>query len=250
MVRLVLHRWFSGRAFLALSLLGAAACAQPGHNFVGGGGGDSGHGGGDGGMMGGGEPDLADVDLAGVDFSGVDFATAPDMAGVCDVLKQTGCGANEKCSLGAMNAPSCFSDGDKANGALCGAGSADDCVHGELCITEGTNLNQCRQFCAADSDCKQPAQPGGATNVPHCLITLDMTSAKVCTVACNPVTAAAQPRAARPGSAASCSACPRPATWAPPALRKPPIAASSARAATAPTAPPTATATAAPATPA
>ncbi len=138
----------------------------------------------------GGPPDLSMVDLYGVDFSGVDFSIPGADAGLCDVVAQSGCGANEKCTLGAMDVNTCSSDGDKAPGAICGAASSDDCLKGSLCTQEATGLDQCRPFCNADTDCKQAAQGGVATNVGHCLVTLSMSTAKVCTIACQPVTKA------------------------------------------------------------
>jgi hypothetical protein len=71
-------------------------------------------------------------------------------------------------------------------------------VAGDLCTSDGTN-SQCREFCITDSDCKQPAVPAGGTaepgNVAHCLI--DITGSnpdqKVCTVACDPVSAEGTP---------------------------------------------------------
>jgi hypothetical protein len=130
------------------------------------------------------------VDLLGADLTGVDLAgTNPDLApGTCDVVTQAGCGTSEKCTLSGGGAR-CVTDGTKLNGQTCGPAS-DDCIKGTLCTTESSTLRQCRAFCAADTDCKQPA-PGGtpAGNTPHCIITLNSSMQKVCTVACNPVPA-------------------------------------------------------------
>jgi len=184
---------------------------------VGGGGGDAGVTGGDAGvdnpdlsagMMD--QPDLSTpfipidfsgLDLIGVDLTGVnvppDLNTTPpdlkstppvDMATPCSLVAQSGCGAGEKCTLESSGS-TCITDGTKGNGQLCGPAS-DDCAKGNLCTVESASLLQCRQFCAADSDCKQGAAPGGAQNTPHCLLTFTGTTAKVCTVACNPVLAA------------------------------------------------------------
>jgi len=193
---------------LVLVACGTVACAQPGHNS------DP-----DASIGGGGGPDLSvvndppdlatpfipidfsGIDLIGVDLTGVnvppDLKTDPpdlkivppsDMTVPCNLVSQTGCGAGEKCTL-ETSVPACITDGNKGNGQLCGP-AADDCVKGTLCTQESASLLQCRQFCNVDSDCKQVAAPGGAQNLPHCLLTFTGVTAKVCTVACNPVLAA------------------------------------------------------------
>jgi hypothetical protein len=110
-------------------------------------------------------------------------------SGTCDVVAQTGCASGEKCELGSM-ANECVPDGNKATGNICGTMQSDDCVHSNLCIGESATLNQCRQSCATDTDCKQPAAGGVASNTGHCLITLTGSTVKVCTVACQPAPAA------------------------------------------------------------
>jgi hypothetical protein len=67
--------------------------------------------------------------------------------------------------------------------------AVDDCVKGTMCTGETATLSQCREFCAADSDCTHAAV-GPAGNLPHCIITFTGITQKVCTFACNPVTAA------------------------------------------------------------
>lgn len=134
-------------------------------------------------------------DLSGLDLTGVDLGNTGGGgdAAMCDPLSQSGCGAGEKCSLSA-SATTCLSDGDKLSGQLCGAAGADDCIKGNLCVSESATsmVAQCRPFCAKDTDCKQTAQGGVASNLPHCLIPISgtMPAVTVCTVACQPVTAA------------------------------------------------------------
>lgn len=167
-------RWSTRRvlALAAFALLGAA-CAQPSLTEAG-------------------DGDLAapadgstdgPVDLQGADLAGADLAQT-----MCDPVAQTGCGASDKCTL-SSSGPVCEANGTRQNGQDCG-GPSEDCVKGTLCTIESTTLDQCRAFCATDTDCKQPAPAGTpAGNVPHCVITLTGTPYKVCTVACNPVAA-------------------------------------------------------------
>lgn len=169
----MLHRRYGGCAILSLVVF--AACAQPGRNSTSDGGGD------------GAVPDLAEGDLAGADFAGVDFMPQPDLWMACNVNTQTGCGQGEKCTLG-NKISTCLSDGNKANGQICGP-TTDDCVKGTLCTGETASLSQCRQFCIADGDCKQAAI-GPTGNIPHCIIGITGAMQEVCTVACNPVLAA------------------------------------------------------------
>src|SRR3954451_2410010 len=65
-------------------------------------------------------PDLAGLDLLGVDLTG--FPSPGDMSHApCDVLAQTNCGTNEKCTIGAPDMGNeCISNGDKLIGQLCG----------------------------------------------------------------------------------------------------------------------------------
>src|SRR5579862_3982649 len=141
-------------------------------------------------------PDFAGVDLRGADFAGADFAgaTTGDMANMCALFPQSGCGSGEKCEP-SSSGNTCAANGNKTTGQGCGTGGTDDCVAGDLCSSDsasGTFI--CRAFCAADTDCKQAAVPVGGTsepgNVAHCLVTFMNTTAKACTVACNPVTKA------------------------------------------------------------
>jgi hypothetical protein len=103
---------------------------------------------------------------------------------MCDPVAQTGCGPNEKCSLGQMGTI-CLSDGDKLVGQLCDTAGSDDCIHGLLCSNEAA-ANQCRQFCKVDSDCTQPAS-GSAQNPARCVEQYMGTTAMTCSVPCNPV---------------------------------------------------------------
>jgi hypothetical protein len=180
-----------------LTALLLAGCAKAGISNMGGDGGGAQH-------------DLAGADFAGADFAGGggndDMAIAPgaDLSGgggtpdlliTCDPVAQTGCGPGEKCTLGATGT-TCLSNGNKATGQQCGTGGADDCVAGDLCSVDSmtATTDMCREFCNTDTDCHQPAAPAGATaepkNGPHCIITFTGTTAKACTVPCNPVTRA------------------------------------------------------------
>jgi hypothetical protein len=159
-----------------------AACAQVGTSNNGGGGGL--------------DLSVEPPDLYGVDLYGADLTTPIDFAGVdlfgvdlrspCTVLPQAGCNPGEKCTLASMDDTLCVSNGNKKVGEACGPGS-DDCEAGNLCVTDQTLL-LCRQFCAFDQDCKQPAV-AATNNIPHCLVTLGNSTQKTCTVPCNPVLA-------------------------------------------------------------
>ncbi len=143
-------------------------------------------------------PDFSGVDLrganfAGADFAGADFSTTGDM-GQCVLFPQSGCGSGEKCEPGSSG-NTCAANGNKTTGQGCGTGGTDDCVAGDLCSSDSASGTfVCRAFCAADSDCKQAAVPVGGTsepkNIAYCLVTFMNTTAKACTVACNPVTKA------------------------------------------------------------
>jgi len=107
-------------------------------------------------------------------------------SGTCDPVKQTGCPTNEECTLGNGNLPVCGPSGTKTVGEIC----ANNCVAGDLCSTDSPNgVFTCQEFCATDADCKQPAV-GPAGNTPHCIISLEDASELLCSVPCNPVTAA------------------------------------------------------------
>ncbi len=169
----MLRRSFLGGAFFAALLVGCASTAlvnEGGRKDLSVGGVDD---------MGGSEPDLY-----GADLYGLDLKPGPDLWAPCSPVAQTGCMSGEKCTLAAMSVR-CVVDGTKATGELCGGSSADDCIKGNLCVVESTGLNQCRQFCAVDGDCKKPGP--NAADPPHCLLTFMNTTAKACTVACNPV---------------------------------------------------------------
>jgi hypothetical protein len=165
---------------LLLLTVGLSACAAAGH--ANGLGGPNGNGDEDMGVVP--SPDFS----AGSDGSGA----MPDLAGgPCDVLAQN-CGANQKCTLATGDMGTCIPEGTKTLGQLCGATGDDDCVQRSQCISETMTINQCRDACLTDSDCTQPAasSPVAGANKPHCLIGLTDTTFKVCTVACQPVTAA------------------------------------------------------------
>jgi hypothetical protein len=177
-VSIVLRREVSGGALIAVLWCGCASVGD--NNPIGGG------------------KDMSVVapmeDLAGVDLTGV----VPDLAGAdfsgndllpCNPITQAGCVAGEKCTLRQQKGQ-CVTDGDKVTGALCGTGGTDDCKRENLCIIEQTTptrLEQCRQFCLMDSDCKA-APPIAPANIARCLYTLNMVTEKICTVPCNPVT--------------------------------------------------------------
>jgi hypothetical protein len=140
-------------------------------------------------------PDLAGAaappDFAGVDLTGVDLTSPSPVADLaptsCDPVAQAGCNLGEKCTLGAA-ADICVTDGTQPRGAACGAAGADECIAGNVCVHETASVGACRAFCRTDSDCKQPAAPGGAKNVAHCLIPLTGGgTVKACTLACDPV---------------------------------------------------------------
>jgi hypothetical protein len=143
-------------------------------------------------------PDLStQSDLAGRDFSAPpDLTTPPDLTMPCSVFPQSGCGPGEKCTLGASNAPTCASNGNKTPGQQCGTAGADDCIAGDLCTADAPSPAPaiCRGFCSTDANCSMTPVPSGATpepaNISHCTITITGTGDKVCTVPCNPVNAA------------------------------------------------------------
>jgi hypothetical protein len=115
-----------------------------------------------------------------------DLTVVGDLA-PCNVVAQS-CGPGEKCTLSPSQG-TCEPDGTKSPGQGCGP-STDDCLHGNECTTE----RQCRAYCNSDADCKQPPVAAGPTaepkNIPRCLFTTSSPTAKLCTVPCNPVTAA------------------------------------------------------------
>jgi hypothetical protein len=192
----------SGRFVLVVAVVTAGACAQPGidlppkH--------DLGHSGADAGPPP--QEDLAGVDLASQDLTSGDDAAVPvdlasvdltisnnaDLASQCKVIPQSGCSAGQKCTVVAANQTACEPDGTVANGGACGAGSSDDCIHGAMCVSDNMGAAGsllCRAFCNSDADCTQPAA-GPAKNTAHCLDGLTGDPTKLCTFACNPVTAA------------------------------------------------------------
>jgi hypothetical protein len=184
----VMLRWPSAQGALAILIAIASGCASA----KGTSGNDSGSGGPQDMAVGPGNfGDLSGLDLLGVDLTG--FNTGGDQgAPNCDIVGQTGCGTNAKCTLGAVDMGNiCVSDGTKVTGSICSA-SSDDCVHSNVCLPENMagTLLQCRQACNTDADCKQGAAGGVANNTPHCIVTYTGTSQSFCTVDCQPVTAA------------------------------------------------------------
>jgi hypothetical protein len=169
--------------YLLLSCFWVAGCAQPSSGRTTATNGTSG-----------GNQDMATApgaDLSGglnqPDFGGQDLSsTSTDMAIVCDPLKQSGCGPGLKCTVGAFG-PECASSGDKQTAELCGMGTSDDCVAGDLCVSApNSSVLMCSQLCNNDNDCKQPAV-GPAANVGHCLYSLMNSTYKLCTTPCDPV---------------------------------------------------------------
>lgn len=124
-----------------------------------------------------------------------DSGTGVDAGPPCNLVAQSGCDAGDKCAL-ISNDDVCVPQGTVATGQLCSynATMGDDCVGGDTCVLVTPTLTTCHEFCATDSDCKQPAVASGSTaeptNVGHCILQLSGTNDSICTVACNPVTAA------------------------------------------------------------
>ena len=134
-----------------------------------------------------------------------------DLSIACTLLPQSGCSGGTKCTLdcnpadvtfemcgpGPNNATTCAQNGARQIGAVC-APAPDNCVASTICIPDYGRGSQsdnmmCRQVCASDADCKQPAPAGEATNTARCVLSVAMTGFKVCSVACNPVSAAGPP---------------------------------------------------------
>jgi hypothetical protein len=195
-----------GRALAVMVL--AAGCAKPGatvgpsgspdlaqHPHDGGAHADGGTHADGGGSDGSVASDAAMPDLGAADLLGADLSQTPDLAFVCDTVKQMGCNAGQKCTVTPMGY-ACEANGTKTTGQACGTGTSDDCVAGDLCSIDSNSAvtSICRQFCATDGDCKQSAVASGTTaepgNVAHCIIGYSNTSAMTCTFACNPVTKA------------------------------------------------------------
>lgn len=135
-------------------------------------------------------PDSGPADTgAPVDSGGVDAGSDSS----CDPVTQMGCPPADKCTI---YPPTCVANGTTANGQSCPSSGMDPCVKGDLCTTDSPDASAgiCRMFCAMDSNCTQMAVPSGPTpepnNTAHCLFTITGTPYKVCTVACNPVSAA------------------------------------------------------------
>ncbi len=106
------------------------------------------------------------------------------VAAPCDPVKQTGCGATEKCSLNSKSETTCVADGNRTTGSPCTL-APDSCVKTNICLSP-TGAPYCRQFCAKNADCTQSSPPGQPQNEPLCAFEVTKT-VKVCSVPCNPV---------------------------------------------------------------
>jgi hypothetical protein len=104
-------------------------------------------------------------------------------------VAQTGCPTGDKCGI----PPACFPAGTVGDGRICAVTGFDDCASPDICVGDGTG-HLCREACNLGADCRQTAVASGTTaepnNLGRCLISLTGSSTKVCTFACNPVTAA------------------------------------------------------------
>jgi hypothetical protein len=102
----------------------------------------------------------------GVDIS---FAAdaAPPPAGECDLVRQTGCKAGDKCVPATPDANSsmlfgaCVANGSVPEGSQCVSMltepiTNDNCVAGTVCENALSPTSHCRRLCAVDSTC-----PGG-----------------------------------------------------------------------------------------
>jgi hypothetical protein len=120
------------------------------------------------------------------------------MAGMCDVISQAGCGANEKC-VPTQTGNFCASKGTTSvpTAGLClmsmsPPSANDECVAGDGCVTVSNynmtkQVSLCHQFCLKDSDCTQANAAGVG---PKCNGGLQMSSYKACSISCNPYNAA------------------------------------------------------------
>jgi hypothetical protein len=109
----------------------------------------------------------------------------PDLASPpCNPVTQVGCPSGQKCIITAT----CQPDGAQRIGDPCTTDSTghSNCAAGGGCADE----NVCRQYCYTDSDCTQGPGPGSSLNTPYCVITVNGSSTKNCTLPCNPVLAA------------------------------------------------------------
>jgi hypothetical protein len=116
-----------------------------------------------------------------------DLAGGPPDGMQCDPLTQTPCPSGQKCTI--VTSSMCGTAGPITPGSTCTTDPSDDCTRGSQCVFPG-DLNPdngvCEQFCSRDQDCTEQGVilP---SNVPHCLNSLAGTTAKLCTVPCNPV---------------------------------------------------------------
>ena len=125
----------------------------------------------------------------------MDSGSGNDAGGACNLVAQTGCTTGQECTLSQAGAAVCEPNGTIASGQACGQ-NIGNCSAGSLCIQDSqtATTDLCHQFCSTDANCTAAAVPAGSTaepnNVGHCALGLTGTSATVCTIPCNPVTAA------------------------------------------------------------
>ena len=113
----------------------------------------------------------------------------PDLAKppACDPALQTNCPSGEACYV-LGSTPTCHTPGTVHTGGRCS--SETDCVGGDECL--GSSVSTCFQFCNFDDDCRvTPSNqlPVSPSNLAYCHWTVTGTTAKACTVPCNPVPA-------------------------------------------------------------
>ncbi|MBI5072136.1 Ig-like domain-containing protein [Candidatus Falkowbacteria bacterium] len=78
------------------------------------------------------------------------FPCFPEMGGPCNVVSQCGCGAGQRCVIGASLVEECIAAGTDPVGTPCG--STDNCVPQAQCYESGSG-RECRQFCSWGLDC-------------------------------------------------------------------------------------------------
>lgn len=110
-------------------------------------GGTTGGSGGSGGGTGGGTANLC---------SGIpqDHVCEPDNRGACDPVCQTGCGPNQRCTMGTSG-PACVALPSAPNCVNAACGAADTCARGTICLGElqAACGAHCYRFCRDDDDC-------------------------------------------------------------------------------------------------
>jgi hypothetical protein len=78
------------------------------------------------------------------------FPCFPEMGGPCNAVSQCGCGAGQRCVIGASLVEECITAGTDPVGTSCG--STDNCVPQAQCYESGSG-RECRQFCSRAIDC-------------------------------------------------------------------------------------------------